>query len=273
MRYICLIAVLLALPLTASAQQRRSADRGADQNRSEQRQSNARQGDRRSDDGRSDERRSDGRRSGERRSADKPPVHAAQLPWWEQKQQPWWEQKQTPAWELNRIPGYTQGNVARAMLDQQRGHAPVSRHRRQRSYQPTVVYVLPAYRYFQESIITTAQYGGTPAPAVTVHSDPPEPPLPPMGALRLEVEPKESLQVYVDGVYVGTPADLGDEIELTPGTRRIELRAERQRPQIRPVDLVPAIRRPVAPEPQVKHDAIERRHVDDPAAILNLHGM
>ena len=37
-----------------------------------------------------------------------------------------------------------------------------------------------------------------------------------MGALRLEVEPKESLQIFVDGVYIGTPADLGDEIELRP---------------------------------------------------------
>ena len=46
-----------------------------------------------------------------------------------------------------------------------------------------------------------------------------------MGALRLDVEPKESLQIFVDGVYIGTPADLGDEIELAPGTRRIELRA------------------------------------------------
>ena len=46
-----------------------------------------------------------------------------------------------------------------------------------------------------------------------------------MGALRLEVEPKESLQIFVDGVFLGTPADLGDELELTPGTRRVELRA------------------------------------------------
>jgi hypothetical protein len=46
-----------------------------------------------------------------------------------------------------------------------------------------------------------------------------------MGALRLEVEPRESLQIFIDGVYVGTPADLGDEIEIPPGTRRIELRA------------------------------------------------
>lgn len=53
----------------------------------------------------------------------------------------------------------------------------------------------------------------------------PEPPPTPVGFLRLDVEPREATQIYVDGVYVGTPADLGDEFDLTPGTRRIELRA------------------------------------------------
>jgi hypothetical protein len=46
-----------------------------------------------------------------------------------------------------------------------------------------------------------------------------------MGALRLEVEPRESLQIFIDGVYVGRPVDLGDQIEVGAGTRRIELRA------------------------------------------------
>ena len=32
-------------------------------------------------------------------------------------------------------------------------------------------------------------------------------------------------QVFVDGEYVGTPADLDGQIELAPGTRRIEIRA------------------------------------------------
>ena len=221
MRYICLVAVLLALPLTAGAQQRRAADRRADQNRSEQRQSDQRQsGDRRGDD-----RRSDGRRSDARHAPAQLPAHGASLPWWERQPLPWWEQKKTPNYfDLNRIPGYAQGNVARAMLDQQRHQAPVTNHRKSRYYQPSYLYVLPAYPYFPFS--TTTTYEATPPPpSVTVHAPPPEPPLPPMGALRLEVEPKESLQIYVDGVYVGTPADLGDELELTPGTRRIELRA------------------------------------------------
>jgi len=50
-------------------------------------------------------------------------------------------------------------------------------------------------------------------------------PEPMAGRLRLEVEPADILQVFVDGAYVGTPADLGGELELQPGSRRIEFRA------------------------------------------------
>ena len=45
------------------------------------------------------------------------------------------------------------------------------------------------------------------------------------GTLRLEVEPAELAQVFVDGEYVGTPVDLDGQLELAPGTRRIEIRA------------------------------------------------
>lgn len=153
-----------------------------------------------------------------------------------------------PAWEMNRIPGWENGNVARAMLDQQRreqqlavqqrhGQLPApGNHYRSRDYLPSVVYVLPPYRYFAESLPTSTQFVGTaPTPAPPVA---PQPPLPPMGALRLDVEPKESLQIYVDGVYVGTPADLGDELELAPGTRRIELRANGHRSLIFNAEIV-----------------------------------
>jgi hypothetical protein len=43
--------------------------------------------------------------------------------------------------------------------------------------------------------------------------------------LRLEVHPEGDLQLFVDGLYVGTRDDLGGEIELEPGSRRIEIRA------------------------------------------------
>ena len=229
MRYICLVAIVLALPLSADAQQRRAGDRRSDTNQSEQRRS----GDRRSDD-----RRSDGRSSDERRSDAKRPSNGANVPWWERQPTPWWEGKPAAGWENRNLPGWENGNVARALLDQQRLQQqrayqlrhnqlpPPGSHRRSRYYGPTVVYALPTYGYFSESIVTTQQSAGTsPAPTAPVTSMPLEPPPPPMGALRLEVEPRDSLQIFIDGVYMGTPADLGDEIEIAPGTRRIEIRA------------------------------------------------
>ena len=50
-------------------------------------------------------------------------------------------------------------------------------------------------------------------------------PEPLSGTLRLEVEPADILQVFVDGEYIGTPADLGGALDLQPGSRRIEFRA------------------------------------------------
>lgn len=219
MRYICLVAALIALPLTVSAQDRRAVERRADHTRSERRPS---------EDRRAEERRSDGHRSDHDQADWKRPAQTSAVPWWERQQAPWWERQQTPAWELNRIPGYAQGNVARAMLDQQRiqqqhnQHPQSGNYRPWRNHAPSVVYVLPPYRYFPESLPTTTQFVVTPPPPT---APVPVTPPPPMGALRLDVEPKESLQIFVDGVYVGTPADLGDELELAPGTRRIELRA------------------------------------------------
>ena len=46
------------------------------------------------------------------------------------------------------------------------------------------------------------------------------------GRLRLEVEPADIVQLFVDGVYVGTSDDVGDELAMEPGVRRIEIRAE-----------------------------------------------
>jgi hypothetical protein len=62
---------------------------------------------------------------------------------------------------------------------------------------------------------------------------PPQPATPPeprearplTGALRLEAEPADLLQIYVDGYYVGTPADFSREMELDAGPHVIELRA------------------------------------------------
>ena len=123
------------------------------------------------------------------------------MPWWEQKQTPWWEQRQTPWWEQKRTP------------------RPVHPINRPGYGRPPVYYLLPPYGYFP---YTTYGYGVS---SVTTEQVTAPPPLPETGFLRLEVEPRHLLQIFVDGLYVGTIADLGDDIELGLGPRRIELRA------------------------------------------------
>ena len=162
-----------------------------------------------------------------------PPVAQQPLPWWERQQTPWWEQRQVPVWE--------QKNPARVMLDQERDARRLAKHPRPRNTQPPIVYVLPPYRYFNPG--TTYSYGVesttyiTPAPPGIVV--PPPAPEIETGFLRLEVEPRQLLQVFVDGLYIGTPADLGDEFELRLGARRIELRAPGYRTLIFDTQIVP----------------------------------
>lgn len=199
MRYLCIAALLLALPVAAPAQQqrrgdeRRSGDRGSQQR---------------------DHR-------DERRSERETHQSTQRAPWWERQQAPWWEQQQTPAWQTM--------NPARTLLDRERNQRPYYNTSPRRYYPPSVVYVVPPYRYFPDSLPTTTQFvAPAPAPQQHVAAAPPAPPVPPpppMGGLHLDVEPKASLQVFVDGVFVGTPADLGDQLELTAGRHRLELRA------------------------------------------------
>ncbi len=47
-----------------------------------------------------------------------------------------------------------------------------------------------------------------------------------LGLLSLDIQPAELLQIFVDGYYVGTTADVGSAIDLEPGPHRIELRAQ-----------------------------------------------
>lgn len=81
--------------------------------------------------------------------------------------------------------------------------------------------MVPDYRFFPYTLPGTTQfYVAAPAPAAPVTA-----PTKVLGALRLEVEPRRLLQVYVDGRFAGTPDDFNDVLELTPGPRLIELRA------------------------------------------------
>jgi hypothetical protein len=269
-RYLCLVSVLLALPFTANAQQRvvagarpavakqpdqPQAEQRRDEPRRDQRQSDQRQADQRQADRRQNDRANDRRND---RANDRPndrpvtglgpiglpPVQNPRLPWWEQRQTPWWEQQRTPAWEQKQVPVWEQKNPARAILDEERDRRRLARNPRPHHTLPPIVYVLPPYRYFP----TTSFFGyGVSSSTVSVAAPPPnvvthEPlPLPMVdtGILRLEVEPRNTLQVFVDGLYVGTPGDLGDEIELRLGARRIELRAPGYRTLIFDTEIVP----------------------------------
>jgi hypothetical protein len=86
---------------------------------------------------------------------------------------------------------------------------------------PPLIYALPPYRYFP--INTTYGYGVTEYPVAEAPPQPP--PMPETGFLRLEIDPQQTVQVFVDGLYMGTLGDLGIELELRLGPRRIELRA------------------------------------------------
>jgi hypothetical protein len=272
-RNICLVAVLLALPFTADAQQRIVAGRGA----AASRQSDPSQDNRRSDQGRSDQRRSDDRQSdrrqGDRRQGDRrqndqrqndqrqveqrpttglgplglPPVPSQQLPWWEQRSTPWWEQRRIPSWEQKQPPPWErqQAPVGHTRIDrriQERIHGNTQGRRHS---QPPIIYVLPPYRYFPTNTVygygvSSTTVSVAPPPPNVVTAAPPEPePMVETGFLRLEVEPRDTLQVFVDGLYLGTPADLGDEIELRLGARRIELRAPGYRTLIFDTQIVP----------------------------------
>jgi hypothetical protein len=244
--------MLSLLPVTATAQQRRNSEgRRSDQQRSER--AEERRGDR------SDRSNQQGKSSNEQRNSSSDhqnspndqrsnntgltrlglnPAQPSRVPAWEKKQTPAWEQKQTPWWERQGQPAWEQqqphqpswARDLKQAQDQRLGKAPA----RRRGNQPSVVYVLPAYRYFPNNSVYT--YGVSSSttfadepPPNTVTMQPPaaDPPAEVVttGFLRLEVEPRHLLQVFVDGLYVGTLADLGEEIELRLGARRIELRA------------------------------------------------
>jgi hypothetical protein len=254
-RYTCLVAILIALPVTADAQQRVVAgrnDRSAQtQSRSGQAQADRGPEQRQGDHGRGDQRQNvqrqnDQHQNNQRQTEQRtnsflgpiglPPAQAQRTPWWEQrqipaweqKQTPWWERQQAPSWERQQVPVSQMNNVARSMLDQERdarrlakAPRPVHPIYRPGYGRPPIYYPLPPYGYYFP--FTTYGYGYE--TSVTTAEVTPPPPEPETGFLRLEVEPRHLLQVFVDGLYLGTIADLGDDIELRLGARRIELRA------------------------------------------------
>lgn len=208
MKYVCVLLVFLTLPVTATAQQRRGDDRRTDRGSSERGTSDRSSHDRKNDG--ANERDDERARSGRTPTKSNPLV-----PSWEAKTVPWWERQSTPWWEQGRSPATPN---TRNPQDDQRDH----RDNRGRRYNNGgVLYVVPSYPYIQETQTTVV----APPPPTPVITRVEQPPPPAIGFLNLEVEPRDLLQIYVDGVFVGTPADLGDELRLAPGVRKIELRA------------------------------------------------
>jgi hypothetical protein len=84
--------------------------------------------------------------------------------------------------------------------------------------QPIIFFGAPYAFGFDESVL---------APTPGIIAEPaPEPRRATTGRLQLDVEPAELAQVFVDGEYVGTPADIGAALTLAPGTWRLEIRAK-----------------------------------------------
>jgi hypothetical protein len=91
------------------------------------------------------------------------------------------------------------------------------RHQRPR-VRPTVVYVTTPYPWFYEPASAAA-------PAA-VPIEPVSEPSSPTGRLRFDLQPARGVQLFVDGEFVDMLDDVGAELELEAGSRRIELRAD-----------------------------------------------
>lgn len=133
-----------------------------------------------------------------------------QKPWEWTVPAPAWERYQVPAWEKPGPPAWERGHVSQPI------QRPPNRHR-PRPRPPVYPTYGIGYSYGVPYVM---------APAVApVASAPEPPPVPDRGFLRLDVEPASLLQIYVDGVFVGTHSDHRGELELRPGAHRVEIRA------------------------------------------------
>lgn len=204
MRHLCVLLILLGLPPQVEAQEKTRTAQS------------------RSDRGRGDHRE---------RTPDRPPsatVNAPGLPAiglpptvsyqrpWEWRQPvPAWERPQVPAWERQGPPAWERGPRASEPF-----YDPRYRRRPQ----------LPLYPTYGIGYSYGVPYVMMPAVGPAATPEPPPLPVSDIGYLRLEVEPAPLLQIYVDGVYVGTPADHRGELELRAGPHRIEVRAPGHEP-------------------------------------------
>jgi hypothetical protein len=136
---------------------------------------------------------------------------------------------------------------------------------------PPLVYVVPVYPWGETQSVQT--------PGATPHALPPSTPqngvsdrrepTPPVGTLRLEIEPRELAQIYVDGYYVGTLTDVDGELQLEAGAHRLEVRASGHKalvvevkvPEGRSISYRGVLERDVAsadPDPAPPPDAVRK---------------
>ena len=113
------------------------------------------------------------------------------------------------------------GRAAPAPSESRRPHA--GRGKRRGRSGPSVIYVVPAYGYGW-STTSGALAPEAPVAPPAVDPSPRVAPRQPTGTLRLDLQPRVNGQVFVDGVYVGTLDELGEELTLDAGTRQVELR-------------------------------------------------
>ena len=97
----------------------------------------------------------------------------------------------------------------------------------------------PAILYFAAPYLPYyAPAEQAPLPGLSASPPEPRPSQPQTGRVRLDVEPRDDLQVYVDGVFSGTLADVGAELELRAGIRRLEMRAPGHDPLVLEANVV-----------------------------------
>jgi hypothetical protein len=137
----------------------------------------------------------------------------------------------------------------------------------------TIVYFGSFYPWQYEPHATP----GVVTPGAVVPDAAPVSAPPATGRLRLEVHPEDDLQLFVDGLYVGTRDDFGGELELEQGSRRIEIRAPGYETLVFNARIVAqrtityrGALKPIAPESP--HDSPPGREADAPAARAETAG-
>lgn len=134
-------------------------------------------------------------------------------------------------------PGLIDGGSRR---DDRRGRGGEHRGRRGRHGHTLVILGLPAFAGHHDfagqhdhEVEFDRHTGELPSDRA---ADLPPPPVAERGTLRLLIDvdddTRDQVQVFVDGVFVGMLADLGSDLALEMGTRRIELRAPGHEPLV-----------------------------------------